>query len=151
MLYCTGPVNNTLVVRRPIDSNPRNSQTSSKKHGSLLSPPLDKYLNSSDENRDAKALIVCQPTFSKSVDASYCSGHIIVDQIKELQVLIHVTSRYSNFYKLFFLLNSFLAFFCVYSYNTACTLARPFGSEGVNLASVYVVFNLSIGDKFFWI
>ncbi|KAJ9674385.1 hypothetical protein PVL29_023753 [Vitis rotundifolia] len=83
--HAKGPVSNILVVRRPIDSNPRNSQTSSKKHGSLLSPPLDKYLNSSDENEDAKVFVGCQTTFSKSVDASYRSCHIIIDQIKELQ------------------------------------------------------------------
>lgn len=118
MLYFTGPLNNILVVKQPSDSKPWNSQTSSKKHGSLLPPPLDKYLNSSDENGDAKALISCQPTFSKSVDALYSSCHIIGDQIKDLQVLI-------------------LAFFCVYSYNTACTLAAHFGSETVNLASVH--------------
>lgn len=83
--HAKGPVSNILVVRRPNDSNPRNSQTSSKKHGSFLSPPLDKYLNSSDENEDAKVFIGCQTTFSKSVDASYRSCHIIIDQIKELQ------------------------------------------------------------------
>lgn len=119
MLYCTGPVSNILVVRRPNDSNPRNSQTSSKKHGSFLSPPLDKYLNSSDENEDAKVFIGHQTTFSKSVDASYRSCHIIIDQIKELQVLIHVTatdfilvisSLISGraFYKLFFLVIEFI-------------------------------------------
>ncbi|XP_034677517.1 protein ROOT INITIATION DEFECTIVE 3 [Vitis riparia] len=83
--HAKGPVSNILVVRRPNDSNPRNSQTSSRKHGSFLSPPLDKYLNSSDENEDAKVFIGCQTTFSKSVDASYRSCHIIIDQIKELQ------------------------------------------------------------------
>ncbi|KAL6317298.1 hypothetical protein AAG906_030051 [Vitis piasezkii] len=83
--HAKGPVSNILVVRRPNDSNPRNSQTSSKKHGSFLSPPLDKYLNSSDENEDAKVFIGHQTTFSKSVDASYRSCHIIIDQIKELQ------------------------------------------------------------------
>jgi pre-rRNA-processing protein IPI3 len=86
--HAKGPVNNILVVRQELCFNFRpNSQASSRRHGSLLPPALDKYANPTDEDADAdvKAVIGLQSTCRKSMDVSYFSSHVINNQIKELQ------------------------------------------------------------------
>lgn len=90
-LYYAGPVNNILVVRQQFYNNFHinpNMQVSSRRHGSLLPPPLEKYDNSTDGDADFKAVIGLQPTCSESMDAFYQSSHVINNQIKELQVNI---------------------------------------------------------------
>lgn len=90
-LNYAGPVNNILVVRQQLYSNFHinpNMSTSSKRHGSLLPPPLEKYANSTDEVTDFKAVIGLQATCSESMDSVYHSSHVMNNQIKELQVYI---------------------------------------------------------------
>ncbi|KAH7523637.1 protein ROOT INITIATION DEFECTIVE 3 [Ziziphus jujuba] len=86
--HAKGPVNNILVVRQQFYNNFHinpNMQVSSRRHGSLLPPPLEKYDNSTDGDADFKAVIGLQPTCSESMDAFYQSSHVINNQIKELQ------------------------------------------------------------------
>ncbi|KDP41720.1 hypothetical protein JCGZ_16127 [Jatropha curcas] len=83
-----GPVNNIQIVRRPLYLNPQassNMQASSRRRGSLLPPPLDKYMNSTVKNIGFNAIIRLQDTCSNSLDASYLSSEVIHNQIKELQ------------------------------------------------------------------
>lgn len=83
-----GPVNNILVVRRENDSSNHissNVQASSRKQGSNLPPPLEKYANSIDDDSDMKTMISLGGG-RKSVDPSYISSHVISNYIKELQV-----------------------------------------------------------------
>jgi pre-rRNA-processing protein IPI3 len=80
-------VNNILVVRQELYFNSwPNSQASSRRHGSLLPPALDKYANPIDEDANVKAIIGLQSTCRKSMDDSYLSSHVINNQIKELKV-----------------------------------------------------------------
>jgi pre-rRNA-processing protein IPI3 len=81
-------VNNILVVRQEVYFNSRPfSQASSRRHGSLVPPPLDKHAaNPTDEDVNVKTVIGLQSTCRKSMDDSYLSSHVINHQIKELQV-----------------------------------------------------------------
>lgn len=84
-----GPVNNVLVVKRSLCINPRpslNSQSSLRRHGQSLPPPLEKYANSTDDGVATKAVIGLQDAFNKPVDAPYLSSYVMSSQIKELQV-----------------------------------------------------------------
>ncbi|KAL0017412.1 hypothetical protein SO802_004481 [Lithocarpus litseifolius] len=84
--HAKGPVNNILVVRPELNFNFRpNSQPSSRRHGSLLPPALDKYRNPTDEDADTTTVIGLQSTCGTSMDPSYFSSHVINNQIKELQ------------------------------------------------------------------
>ncbi|KAI4297535.1 hypothetical protein L6164_037421 [Bauhinia variegata] len=81
-----GPVNNILVVRQQPDLSNQislNLRTCSRKQGSLLPPPLEKYPNSADEEPDAKTLVSLQGGIS--TDVSHRSADLIFNQIKELQ------------------------------------------------------------------
>ncbi|XP_010263521.1 PREDICTED: protein ROOT INITIATION DEFECTIVE 3-like [Nelumbo nucifera] len=84
-----GPVNNVLVVRRPLYSNRQTSENShssfSRRHAPLLPPPLGKYVNSTDENVDSGAVSVPQTPSSDIMDAPYLSYHVLTKQISELQ------------------------------------------------------------------
>ncbi|KAH9692440.1 protein root initiation defective 3 [Citrus sinensis] len=83
-----GPVNNILVVRRPLYLNLgsfSNPHTSSRRHGSQLPPPLDKYVTSADEDVDKKGVIRLPSLYNAPRDASYISHRTIENHIKELQ------------------------------------------------------------------
>lgn len=87
--YFPGPVNNIQIVRRPLYLNPRvssNVQSSSRRHGSLLPPALDKYVNTTDKNTGINAVIRPQSTYDSPLDASYLSCQVIDSQIQELKV-----------------------------------------------------------------
>ncbi|KAF2309804.1 hypothetical protein GH714_005198 [Hevea brasiliensis] len=84
----TCPVNNIQIVRWPLYLNPPvslNVQASSRRHGSLLPPPLDKYVNSTDKNTGINAVIRLQSSYNGPPDASYLSCQVIDNQIKELK------------------------------------------------------------------
>ncbi|KAJ9166246.1 hypothetical protein P3X46_021024 [Hevea brasiliensis] len=86
--HATGPVNNIQIVRWPLYLNPPvslNVQASSRRHGSLLPPPLDKYVNSTDKNTGINAVIRLQSSYNGPPDASYLSCQVIDNQIKELK------------------------------------------------------------------
>ncbi|KAI9083254.1 hypothetical protein K1719_034786 [Acacia pycnantha] len=87
--YAKGPVNNILVVRRQLDSSKSMASTlqspSSRRQGSLLPPPLEKYSNSTtDEDSDVKIVVSLHDRRS-SVDVSYMSSQVIFNQVKEFQ------------------------------------------------------------------
>ncbi|KAL3514483.1 hypothetical protein ACH5RR_027200 [Cinchona calisaya] len=86
--HAKGPVNNVLVVRQPSHLNPRastNSHAFSSRRHAVLPLPLEKYSNSSDENTDTKAYIICQTTYNNFTDTPYISSQTMQNQIKELQ------------------------------------------------------------------
>ncbi|KAF7816232.1 protein ROOT INITIATION DEFECTIVE 3 [Senna tora] len=85
--HAKGPVNNILVVRQQLDLCNRissNLQASSRRQGSLLPPPLEKYANSTDEDSDVKTVISLQDGRSCK-EVSYISSQVISNQIKEFQ------------------------------------------------------------------
>ncbi|XP_054819626.1 protein ROOT INITIATION DEFECTIVE 3 isoform X2 [Prosopis cineraria] len=58
--HAKGPLNNILVVRKQLDSSkPISStlQSCSRRQGSLLPPPLEKYSNSINEDSDVKTIV----------------------------------------------------------------------------------------------
>lgn len=82
-------MNNILVVRRPPYLNLgsfSNPHTSSRRHGSQLPPPLDKYVTSADEDVDKKGVIRLPSLYNTPRDASYISHRTIDNHLKELQV-----------------------------------------------------------------
>ncbi|OVA02273.1 WD40 repeat [Macleaya cordata] len=87
--HAKGPVSNVLVVSRPLCLNPQTSvrtQASiSRRNASLLPPPLDKYVNSTDENADLKPVSALHGPHSRTLDDFYCSYSVMNNQIKELQ------------------------------------------------------------------
>ncbi|XP_015572519.2 protein ROOT INITIATION DEFECTIVE 3 isoform X1 [Ricinus communis] len=86
--HAKGPVNNIQIVKRPHYLNPRASsivQASSRRHGSSLPPPLDKYVNSTDKSIGSTAVVRLQDTCNNPLDVSYVSYQVIANQIKELQ------------------------------------------------------------------
>ncbi|XP_057427398.1 protein ROOT INITIATION DEFECTIVE 3-like [Lotus japonicus] len=81
--HAKGPVNNILVVKQEIDpSNHMSStvQASSRKKGAYLSPPLEKYTNSTDEDSYIKVSLRGGAT-----DVKYLSSEMISKYAKELQ------------------------------------------------------------------
>ncbi|ESW11388.1 hypothetical protein PHAVU_008G025800 [Phaseolus vulgaris] len=84
--HAKGPVNNIIVVRRENSSNhiSSNVQTSSRKQGANLPPPLEKYANSIDEDSDMSTMVSLVGG-SSSVVPQYISSQQISNYIKELQ------------------------------------------------------------------
>lgn len=78
-----GPVNNVLIVRLPLYLN--GQMPSLRRHGSLLTPALEKYASSTEENAEVKALIAHQTTCNRPPDGLYHSSEVMNDQGKELQ------------------------------------------------------------------
>ncbi|KAF3443545.1 hypothetical protein FNV43_RR13231 [Rhamnella rubrinervis] len=86
--HAKGPVNNIIVVRQQLYPNFQinpNMSTSSKRHGSLLPPPLEKYMTSTDEVTDFKTVIGLQATCSESMDLVYLSSRVMNNQIKNFR------------------------------------------------------------------
>ncbi|KAK6938671.1 WD40 repeat [Dillenia turbinata] len=84
--HSKGPVNNILVVKQPDSFNLPNTQVpSTKRRGSLVVPPLDKYLDFTDETKDIEAVIAYQETCKRPLDPSYVSFHVMMNHIKEFQ------------------------------------------------------------------
>lgn len=81
-------MNNILLVRQPVNSNPRYSKMQpSRRHGYLLPPPLEKYSNSANEDMyNNKTIVNLQAVGNILLENSYSSSHVIHNQIKELQV-----------------------------------------------------------------
>ncbi|KAJ4701739.1 protein ROOT INITIATION DEFECTIVE 3-like [Melia azedarach] len=86
--HAKGPVNNILVVQRPLYlslGNFSNPHTSSRRHGLELPPALDKYVNLPGEDGENKGVIRLSNPCNVPQDASYLSYHMIDDHIKDLQ------------------------------------------------------------------
>lgn len=89
VLHYAGPVSNILVVRRPHYLSLgafSNANASSRRHGSLLPPPLDKYVNLTDEGLNNKTVIRLPTACNIPQDALYCSSRIIDEHIEDFQV-----------------------------------------------------------------
>lgn len=87
-LDVAGPITNILVVRQGIDPNNQissNLQASTKKQGTYLPPPLEKYAKSTDEGSDVKTISNLGGSRG-CMDFSYHSSNMISNHIKELQV-----------------------------------------------------------------
>jgi len=87
-LDAAGPITNIIVVRQEIDPSNHTSsnlEASTKKHGSYLLPPLEKYANSTDS--DLKTAINLGGSRG-CMDVSYNSSNLISNHIKELQVCV---------------------------------------------------------------
>ncbi|BFG18380.1 hypothetical protein CerSpe_046540 [Prunus speciosa] len=80
--HAKGPVNNILVIKQQLSQ--MNSQSSSRRHGSSLPPPLEKYPIVEDPT-DLKAVIGPQATCSNSTEALSLRSDVMNGQIKELQ------------------------------------------------------------------
>lgn len=90
--FLSGPVNNIQVVRRTIVANSNKTQSSWKRRGSILPPPLDKYERSGEDAMDG-IVIVDPPPFSDiPVYSSFLSAALIDEQVKELQVCVSSVS-----------------------------------------------------------
>ncbi|KAL7117048.1 hypothetical protein ACP275_03G046500 [Erythranthe tilingii] len=85
--HTKGPVNNVLVIRNPQHLNPQTSaNSSSRRHGLTLPPPLEKFAKSADENSHIKAFIGgSHSTSNQLLDSSYITVQTMESQIKELQ------------------------------------------------------------------
>ncbi|XP_058087057.1 protein ROOT INITIATION DEFECTIVE 3-like [Magnolia sinica] len=88
--HAKGPINNILVLRKPLPSSPktsRNTQGSvSRRHLlSTLPPPLDKYINSMDGDDGTRAVRAVLAPRDESLDSQFLSSHVMINQIKELQ------------------------------------------------------------------
>ncbi|KAJ7966607.1 protein ROOT INITIATION DEFECTIVE 3-like [Quillaja saponaria] len=85
--HSKGPVNNILVVRQQLKFNygmSPNLQTSSRRQGSLLPPPLEKYANSTDEDSNIVS-VIGNPDGNIPRNASYITTHVMTDQVRQLQ------------------------------------------------------------------
>ncbi|CAN8254851.1 unnamed protein product [Cochlearia groenlandica] len=80
-----GPVNNVQVVRKTIVSNSNKTQSSWKRHGSSIPPPLEKYERSGEESNDAIVTVDPSPLTDAPVYSPFLSADLINDQVKELQ------------------------------------------------------------------
>ncbi|KAJ4966810.1 hypothetical protein NE237_018659 [Protea cynaroides] len=82
-------LNNIFVVRQPfigINREGIGAQAPlSRKSASLLPPPLDKYINSPDENNEPRAVIAPHTSCDEPLEAPYHSFHVMKHQINELQ------------------------------------------------------------------
>ncbi|KAG2329559.1 hypothetical protein Bca4012_020888 [Brassica carinata] len=80
-----GPVNNIQVVRKTIGGNYNKAQSSWKRNGSSLPPPLEKYERKGDDTMDGIVIIDPSPFADVPVYSSYHSADLINEQVKELQ------------------------------------------------------------------
>ncbi|KAK1554006.1 hypothetical protein Q3G72_006528 [Acer saccharum] len=79
-----GPVNNILVVRRPNFLTLgafSNSHGSSRRHGSLLPPPLEKYVNM-DEDANKMGVIRLPTACNILPDVPFNNSHILDEHVK---------------------------------------------------------------------
>ncbi|XP_057744343.1 protein ROOT INITIATION DEFECTIVE 3 [Arachis stenosperma] len=81
--YAKGPVSNICVVRPEIDSTSHILQSSSRKQGSDLPPPLEKYANSVEDSDAKTPIVLCGA--KRCAKVSYLSSHAISSHVKELQ------------------------------------------------------------------
>ncbi|KAK7257969.1 hypothetical protein RIF29_32320 [Crotalaria pallida] len=80
--HAKGPVNNILVARQEIDSsNHMSLQAPSRKHGSSLPPPLEKY--PTEEAPDTT--LVSLGVGGRCEDVKYVSYDVLCNNLKELQ------------------------------------------------------------------
>lgn len=86
--FLTGPVNNIQVVRKTIVANSNKSQSSWKRHGSLMPPPLEKYERSGEDIMDGIVTVDPPPFSDVPVFSSFLSADLIDEQVKELQVCV---------------------------------------------------------------
>lgn len=92
--YCSlcldaGPINNVQIVRKQLGFNPRivlNPQGSSRRHGSVLPPPLEKYTNSSDDDSDFRTVVTLHGASYGPLESPHISSNAMNEQIEELQV-----------------------------------------------------------------
>lgn len=85
--HSKGPVNNVLVVCPSLYPNLSSvKMQASRKHVSLLPPPLDKYLDSRGDNvDDNNPITALQSPCKELVESQYLSCHVMNNQMKELQ------------------------------------------------------------------
>ncbi|XP_010061738.3 protein ROOT INITIATION DEFECTIVE 3 [Eucalyptus grandis] len=86
--HSKGPINNVQIVRKQLGFNPRmvvNPQGSSRRHGSLLPPPLEKYTNSSDDDSDFRTVVSLHGTSYEPLESPHISSNAMNQQIEELQ------------------------------------------------------------------
>jgi pre-rRNA-processing protein IPI3 len=87
--HAKGPVNNILVIRQPSSLYPRtssNSQVSSgRRHGSLLPPPLEKFIDSGENFSEGKTFVIPQDNPDRPLDFPYVTVATLDKQIAELQ------------------------------------------------------------------
>ncbi|XP_010503568.1 PREDICTED: protein ROOT INITIATION DEFECTIVE 3-like [Camelina sativa] len=79
------PVNNIQVVRKTIVANSNKAQSSWKRRGSLIPPPLEKYERSGEDTMDGIVTIEPLPYSDVPVYNSFLSADLIDEQVKELQ------------------------------------------------------------------
>ncbi|CAN8278377.1 unnamed protein product [Cochlearia groenlandica] len=80
------PVNNIQVVKRTIVGNSNKTQSSWKRRGESLPPPLEKYERTGEDNATDGIVIVDPPPFSDApVYSSFLSADLITEQVRELQ------------------------------------------------------------------
>ncbi|OIW05430.1 hypothetical protein TanjilG_23256 [Lupinus angustifolius] len=83
--HAKGPINNIIVVRRELDSSNQmsfNAQTNSRKHGSSLPPPLEKYPTGSEPS---DTVLVSLGGGGRHEDVKYVSHDVLMNSLKELQ------------------------------------------------------------------
>lgn len=86
--HSKGSINNVQIVRKQLGFNSRmvvNPQGSSRRHGSLLPPPLEKYTNSSDDDSDFRTVVSLHGTSYEPLESPHISSNAMNQQIEELQ------------------------------------------------------------------
>ncbi|CAN1273923.1 Protein ROOT INITIATION DEFECTIVE 3 [Linum perenne] len=86
--HAKGPVNNILVIRRPLYLNPRLSSTAQgmgKGKKSSVPPQLMKCSNSNDGTTNTDPLITLHSYNDNRLESAYVTLQVLSDQIRELQ------------------------------------------------------------------
>lgn len=92
--FLTGPpVNNIQIVRKTIVDNSNKTQSSWKRRGSLMPPPLEKYERSGEDTMDGIVTVDPPPFSDVPVYSSFLSADLIDEQVRELQVCVSSVSR----------------------------------------------------------
>ncbi|CAE6075581.1 unnamed protein product [Arabidopsis arenosa] len=79
------PVNNIQIVRKTIVDNSNKTQSSWKRRGSLMPPPLEKYERSGEDTMDGIVTVDPPPFSDVPVYSSFLSADLIDEQVRELQ------------------------------------------------------------------
>ncbi|CAH2064730.1 unnamed protein product [Thlaspi arvense] len=79
------PVNNIQVVRKTIVGSSNKAQSSWKRQGSSLPPPLDKYERPGEDTMDGIVIVDPPPFSDVPVYSSFLSADLINEQVRELQ------------------------------------------------------------------
>ncbi|XP_020593021.1 protein ROOT INITIATION DEFECTIVE 3 isoform X2 [Phalaenopsis equestris] len=81
--HAKAPISNILIIRQPTKIS--QVSLSRKQEKLLMAQPLDKYIDSREDEVESKVVKIFQHNSNDSDKNCYCAAHVLSSQLKELQ------------------------------------------------------------------